>query len=115
MASKLRIQTYQILRNDDEVCIPSLSGILLAVLILPLYFTELVATAHQYKEGIFISGNNLGFSTLPSSLNKNHLELLSQKNQIDLWVDENLIKVMKNFIVKMIAAGFASIVKSGFH
>ena len=27
----LGIQTYQILTNDDEVCIPSLSGILLAV------------------------------------------------------------------------------------
>ena len=28
---KLGIQTYQILTNDDEVCIPSLSNILLAV------------------------------------------------------------------------------------
>ena len=32
MALKLGIQTYQILINDDEVCIPSLSSILLAVL-----------------------------------------------------------------------------------
>ena len=32
MALKLGIQTYQILKNDDEVCIPSLSSILLAVL-----------------------------------------------------------------------------------
>ena len=31
MAFKLRIQTYQLLTNDDEVCIPSLSTILLAV------------------------------------------------------------------------------------
>ena len=31
LASKSRIQTYQILSNDDEVCIPSLSSILLAV------------------------------------------------------------------------------------
>ena len=31
MALKLGIQTYQILTNDDEVCIPSLSSILLAV------------------------------------------------------------------------------------
>ena len=31
LALKLGIQTYQILRNDDEVCIPSLSSILLAV------------------------------------------------------------------------------------
>ena len=29
---KLGMQTYQILINDDEVCIPSLSSILLAVL-----------------------------------------------------------------------------------
>ena len=86
------------------------------VLILPLFFTELVTTAHQYKQGMYMSSNDFGFSQLPSSLNnKNHLELLSQKNKIDLWVDENLIKVMKNFIVKIIATGFASIVKSGFH
>ena len=31
MALKLGIQTYQILTNDDEVGIPSLSSILLAV------------------------------------------------------------------------------------
>ena len=31
MALKLGIQTYQILTNDDEVCIPSLSSIRLAV------------------------------------------------------------------------------------
>ena len=30
-ALKLRIQTYQILTNDDEACIPSLSSILLAI------------------------------------------------------------------------------------
>ena len=31
MALKLGIETYQILINDDEVCIPRLSNILLAV------------------------------------------------------------------------------------
>ena len=31
LALNLGIQTYQILTNDDEVCIPSLSSILLAV------------------------------------------------------------------------------------
>ena len=31
LALDLGIQTYQILTNDDEVCIPSLSSILLAV------------------------------------------------------------------------------------
>ena len=31
LALKLGIQTYQILTSDDEVCIPSLSSILLAV------------------------------------------------------------------------------------
>ena len=35
LALKLGIQTYQILANDDEVCIPSLSSILLAVIIPP--------------------------------------------------------------------------------
>ena len=31
MALKLGIQTYQLWTNDDEVCIPSLSSILIAV------------------------------------------------------------------------------------
>ena len=31
LALELGIQTYQILPNDDEVCIPSLSSIFLAV------------------------------------------------------------------------------------
>jgi hypothetical protein len=31
LALKLEIQTYQILTNDDELCIPSISIILLAV------------------------------------------------------------------------------------
>jgi len=35
LALKLGIQTYQILTNDDEVCIPSLSSILLAVTLFP--------------------------------------------------------------------------------
>jgi len=85
-------------------------------LILPIFFTELVTTAHQYKQAMYMSSNDFGFSQLPSSLNnKNNLELLSQKNKIDLWVDENLFKGMRNFIIKIIATGFASIVKSGFH
>ena len=33
MALNLEIQTYQILTKDDEVCISSLSSILLAVLV----------------------------------------------------------------------------------
>ena len=32
LALKLEIQTYQILTKDDEVCIPSLSSILSAVM-----------------------------------------------------------------------------------
>ena len=31
LASKLEMQTYQIMTSDDEVCIPSLSRILLTV------------------------------------------------------------------------------------
>ena len=31
---KLEIQTYQILKNNDEVCIPSLSSIILAVVVI---------------------------------------------------------------------------------
>ena len=37
LALKLRVQTYQILTNDDKVCIPSLSSILLAVHIYYLF------------------------------------------------------------------------------
>ena len=33
---KIGIQTYQILTSDDEVCIPSLSSILLAVVVIYL-------------------------------------------------------------------------------
>jgi hypothetical protein len=33
LALKLGIQAYQILTDDDEVCIPSLSSIFLAVLV----------------------------------------------------------------------------------
>ena len=39
LALKLGIQTYQIFTNDDEVCIPSLSSILLAVMKISLFFT----------------------------------------------------------------------------
>ena len=37
VALKLGIHTYQILTNDDEVCIPSLSSILIAVALLVRY------------------------------------------------------------------------------
>ena len=40
MALKLGIQTYQILTNDDEVCIPSLSTIPLAVQGVSCYFSD---------------------------------------------------------------------------
>ena len=42
LALKLGIQTYQILTNDDEVCIPSLSRILLAVCTLLARYVEKV-------------------------------------------------------------------------
>ena len=40
MALNSGIQTYQILTNDDEVCIPSLSSILLAVLLISATITS---------------------------------------------------------------------------
>ena len=40
------MQTYQILTNDDEVCIPSLSSILLAVLLV------LAKKMKQYNKGL---------------------------------------------------------------
>ena len=45
MALNSGIQTYQILKNNDEVCIPSLSSIFLAVTKLNLW-TEFVNFAH---------------------------------------------------------------------
>ena len=41
LALKLRIQTYKILTKNYEVCIPSLSSILLAVQVTDLYFCQL--------------------------------------------------------------------------
>ena len=44
------IQTYQILTNDDEVCIPSLSSILLAVRKIYLkYFGSLASLASRCR------------------------------------------------------------------
>jgi hypothetical protein len=44
LASKLGIQTYQILTNDDEVCIPSLSSIFSTV---NPYFNVLGASVNE--------------------------------------------------------------------
>ena len=43
LALNSRIQTYQILSNNDEVCIPSLSIILLAV---PVFYDFLIIGGH---------------------------------------------------------------------
>ena len=40
IALKLGIQTYQILTNDDEVCIPSLSSILLGCNLILLHSND---------------------------------------------------------------------------
>ena len=40
LSLKLAIQTFQILTNDDEVCIPSASSILLAVSLISLFELE---------------------------------------------------------------------------
>ena len=49
MALKLEIQTYQILTNDDEVCIPSLSSILLVLhnTIQTTFYTESILKGLQ--------------------------------------------------------------------
>jgi hypothetical protein len=46
LALNSEIQTYEILTNDDEVCIPSLSSILLAVLLV------LAKKMKQYNKGL---------------------------------------------------------------
>ena len=54
MALKLRIQTYKILTNDDEFCIPSLSYILLA----KLKFFYLPSCCHiEIKFEIFVNAD----------------------------------------------------------
>merc|ERR1712241_101869 len=42
-------------------------------------------------------------------------KLLFQKNEIDQWIEGNLVKNLKNFLVKSISKGVAWLLKSGFH
>ena len=46
------IQTYQILTNNDEVCIPSLSSIVLAVLLCPSHKSEGVSNWRYWTPSI---------------------------------------------------------------
>ena len=48
LALKLGIKTYQILTNDDEVCIPCLSSILIAV----RYLQSTATTIRQMSCGL---------------------------------------------------------------
>ena len=47
MALNSGLQTYQILTNNDEVCIPSLSRILLAVRLFPFPARFFVLQTHK--------------------------------------------------------------------
>ena len=66
LALKLGIQAYQILTNDDEVCVPILSSILLAVLhkvfhpIVSPYFTSIfhVCTLYVVKLRLLIHNSH---------------------------------------------------------
>ena len=51
------IQTYQVLTNDDKVCIPSFSSILLAVR--PTYYTTLNnhCSGNRFKGQHYIEGS----------------------------------------------------------
>ena len=49
LALNLGIQTYQNLTNDDEVCIPSLSSILLAV---PKKITNMMQKLNRFSYNI---------------------------------------------------------------
>ena len=64
MALKLGIETYQILTNDDEVCIPSLSSIILAVTTVLLSQLKLCQRV-VLQESFFIA--NILQATLPVS------------------------------------------------
>ena len=55
MALKLGIETYQILTNDDEVCIPSLSSIILAVCALKYKAYFKTAIRYYYLERVLLS------------------------------------------------------------
>ena len=64
LALKLGILTYQILTNDDEVCIPSLSSIILAVTTVLLSQLKLCQRV-VLQESFFIA--NILQATLPVS------------------------------------------------
>ena len=69
MAVKLGIQTYQILTNDDEVCIPSLSSILLAVLI------TFSLKWHKQEKKIIDPESKINQSFIPKGFLKNPVTL----------------------------------------
>ena len=64
MAIKLGIQTYQVLTYDDEVCIPSLSSILLAV-------CGLISQTIILKE--LISSKQIGTYVSSEAINPRHV------------------------------------------
>ena len=54
LALKLGIQTYQILSNNDEVCIPSLSSILVAVPIIITNFRGKISSQNNVQDNMSI-------------------------------------------------------------
>ena len=73
MAIKLGIQTYQILTDDDEVCIPNLSSILLAV--------RLVSCFKECAR-LCVSGAPVGMWTRPHQVLASTLTLSQPGGQI---------------------------------
>ena len=66
-----------------------------------IFFSELYILGSQYESNY-----------LPST---QHHKLLFQKNEIDQWIEGNLVNPLKNFLVKLMSQGVAWLLKSGFH
>ena len=105
MALKLGIQTYQILTNDDEVCIPSLSRILLAVM---AEITDAIAQKICFslpgKGTVKEAGAILAFEAIKSAnevFTPSIPEMIWVKNVRAIVVYGVLIKFLKKHILKI--------------
>ena len=81
MALNSGIQTYQILTNNDEVCIPSVSNILLAVTLLNLTLLRILQI-DESQSSLTLQLNSNPFNQLRRSQANNYLFFFD--NDIDV-------------------------------
>ena len=90
MALKLGIQTYQILTNDDEVCIPSLSSILLAV---SNHYDMIISDLYKLQVTLILRSSAAFFEYISSN------RPASQKDRS--WIKSNLDRAVLYSIVSL--------------